>query len=275
MIDRGRLMAHSPLGELTSRPAAKHVRLRSPDVARFSLVARERGLVVVESSDSSHDHLGVESSRHRRAGVRAPSRPPRAHDRRSEPGGDVLDHDHADRGGPPMTALIRSELIQLRTLRSTWLVPLTLLGLVGLITRGLDGRRRHAGWDHTRLAARTPGRTRRRDERGCDRAARGNPSRWRIPLRDDHAALSGRTSRPRRGREGHHLYGRRIRNRSRGDRARPGHCRPNHLGQGADARLRRGGGRRPIRKRRCSARSCSARWGPASRSSLAARQQHC
>ena len=33
-----------------------------------------------------------------------------------------------------MTALIRSELIQLRTLRSTWLVPLTLLGLVGLIT---------------------------------------------------------------------------------------------------------------------------------------------
>ena len=53
VIDRGRLMAHSPLGELTSRPAAKHVRLRSPDVARFSLVARERGLVVVESSDSA------------------------------------------------------------------------------------------------------------------------------------------------------------------------------------------------------------------------------
>lgn len=33
-----------------------------------------------------------------------------------------------------MIALVRSELLQLRTLRSTWLVPLTLLGLVALIT---------------------------------------------------------------------------------------------------------------------------------------------
>ena len=52
VISEGRLVVHSPLDELTSRPATARVRLRSPDVARFGLVVREHGLDVIESNGS-------------------------------------------------------------------------------------------------------------------------------------------------------------------------------------------------------------------------------
>ena len=53
VINEGRLVTHAPLQDLTNRPAGGRVRLRTPDLARFEVVARDRGLQVTEKNGSS------------------------------------------------------------------------------------------------------------------------------------------------------------------------------------------------------------------------------
>jgi ABC-2 type transport system ATP-binding protein len=53
VINDGRLVTHAPLQDLTSRPAGGRVRLRTPDLARFEVVARDCGLQVTEKNGSS------------------------------------------------------------------------------------------------------------------------------------------------------------------------------------------------------------------------------
>ena len=53
VINEGRLVTHAPLKDLTSRPAGGKVRLRTPDLVRFEIVARDCGLEVTERNGSS------------------------------------------------------------------------------------------------------------------------------------------------------------------------------------------------------------------------------
>ena len=69
VINEGRLVTHAPLSDLTSRPAGGRVRLRTPDLVRFEVVARESRARGHRDEWLEHDHLRLEPRSHRPAGL--------------------------------------------------------------------------------------------------------------------------------------------------------------------------------------------------------------
>jgi ABC-2 type transport system ATP-binding protein len=61
VINEGRLLTHAPLEDLTNRPAGGKVRLRTPDVERFEVVALKTGLSVTDRNGSSMTISGSSS----------------------------------------------------------------------------------------------------------------------------------------------------------------------------------------------------------------------
>ena len=116
VINHGRLIAHDTLEALSNGSGPRvRVRTRQSDQLESALLAR--GLDVTREGDVLVVG-GVEQGRDRPARVRPRRRAARDRHRVHQPRGRLL-RPHVRNGGGGMTALVRAELLKLRTLRST------------------------------------------------------------------------------------------------------------------------------------------------------------
>ena len=207
VISKGELVAHAPLEELTANGNTGRVRLRSPELARLTRSWPTGGMQTHPNGD---DVLTVSGASQEAIGQLAFDNRIVLYEIAGE--GSSLEEvflrpDDARRGGRAMTALIRSELLAVRTLRTTYIVPIALLALVGLIVGASMAEAGKPGNDHAGRAARAAGGHRRDHERGLRRGLRRDPGRRRVPLRDDQPALPGRITVAGADREARHLRG--------------------------------------------------------------------
>ena len=129
IINHGRFVAEAALAELTARVTST-VRVRSPQADRLAGLLTADGIAVTAAGDGLLSRLGHSRRARRRDRGCARRRPARA-----RAGGDLarggVPRAHAGRGGDAVvTRQIRSEVLKLRTTRTTFGLVLGLFGLV-------------------------------------------------------------------------------------------------------------------------------------------------
>ena len=131
VINQGRFVTHAPVGELT---VDHHVRVRTPDAARFELALMAHGAMVTDG-DGVLSVAGLPIEEVGRPGRRRGRGAARAAHAGDRPRVRLLRPDGPEHGGAVMTGLLRSEL---RKVTGTRLALGLLLGALGIVAAGVS-----------------------------------------------------------------------------------------------------------------------------------------